>query len=488
MKIPLVLRTIQHLRWKQLVFQVKAKFYHPKMKESVGPIVCFNRQVVTPISKQRCLEGDEFCFLNIKDCFTSWNQPEHGVLWAYNLNYMDWLNQDGMTESECEYWIDRFIGDLANNKVGLDPYTIALRAINWVKVFVKYPNLRNEKRHNSLYSQLLLLEKKLEYRLLGNHLLEDAYSLYIGAVYFGDKRLLDKAERLFYSQLKEQILSDGAHFEQSPMYHCILLDRLLDCINFRITETLAEYAERMLGHLESIIWNDGSIPLFNDAARNIAPEPQQIFDYAKRLGLCWTAIPMKECGYRKFSVGNSEILVDVGNIAANYQPGHTHADTFSYEVKIDGKPIIVDTGISTYNPTERRQYERSSIAHNCVSVEGKDSSEVWGGFRVGKRCSVQLIIDEKNHVLASHNGYGHLCDREFILNENELIIIDRYKGVGVSYIHLASGVSTDIVVVERAGRVEICDCIVSEEYNVFEDAKCLKIHFKDYCKYKISLT
>ena len=344
---------------------------------------------------------------------------------------------------------------------------------------------RSKKRLDSLYSQLLLLEKKLEYRLLGNHLLEDSYALYIGAAFFREEAKLKKYQTLLYSQLQEQILPDGAHFEQSPMYHCILLDRLLDCINIRKTNELVAYAERMLGHLESMCWEGQNIPLLNDSAKGIAPEPRQLFDYAKRLGLSWVPIKMKECGYRKLIAGGIDAIIDVGNITASYQPGHTHADCLNYVLHINGNPVVVDTGVSTYNPTERRQYERSTPAHNCVSVGGKDSSEVWGGFRVGKRCEVQIINDGDSCVVASHNGYDKPCIREFQINQQEFIIIDRYKGNAVSYIHLAPGVLSDVVQIEHAEKVDVCEDIISEEYNLFMDTKCLKIYFNDYCKYKI---
>lgn len=83
--------------------------------------------------------------------------------------------------------------------------------------------------------------------------------------------------------------------------------------------------------------------------------------------------------------------MDVGDIKASYQPDHSHADTFNYELRIGGKPFVVDTGISTYDKTARRQYERGTAAHNTVMIGNKDSSEVWGGFRVGKRAKVRLL-------------------------------------------------------------------------------------------------
>ena len=98
--------------------------------------------------------------------------------------------------------------------------------------------------NDSLYAQCKLLERKLEYQLLGNHLLEDAYALFIASIYFSDKKMYDKASCLLYKELDEQILPDGSHYEQSPMYHCIcsigywiaIMPRLIEvmrkCVSF----------------------------------------------------------------------------------------------------------------------------------------------------------------------------------------------------------------------------------------------------------------
>ena len=398
--IKLYLETIIHLKPKQLAYQIINKVYHPSLKHHTAPKANVRLHIEPPIPKQMCYDGQMFCFLNIENRFTSWNRTDHGMLWAYNLNYMDWLQQEGILESECEKWIDQFVDELPQNYVGQDPYPTALRSINWIKSFSMRPSLRSNQRDDSLYSQILLLKRRKEYSLQGNHLLEDAYALFIAGLYFNDNNLFTDAWGMLKKQLELQILDDGSHYEQSPMYHCILLDRLLDCYNFSVNNVLFDQqsvansflkakSEMMLGHLESIIWEDGSIPLLNDSAYGIEPTPKQLFDYAKRLGLMWKPIPLKECGYRKMKSTRFEAIIDVGNITAEHQPGHSHADTFNYMLRVDGKPYVVDTGISTYNKTTRRQYERSTAAHNTVIVDGKDSSRVWGGFRVGRRSKVQ---------------------------------------------------------------------------------------------------
>lgn len=502
MNYGLLFRTVKHLKPTQVYHQIRYRLVKAQYVPFSAPSVDVPTLKTAPIPKFKCSKGDKFTFLNLEHEFAGWNFTENGMLWAYNQNYFDWIKQDGYSEEDGCKWIDKFIKELPDNKVGLDPYPIALRSINWVKFFCRYPEAATKPRLDSLYSQLRLLEKKLEYHLLGNHLLEDAYALYIGASFFNDQPLLQRAKKLLLAQLDEQVLKDGAHYELSPMYHCILLDRLLDCINVASSvkfqdssqelENLRIYAVRMLGHLESVKWGVGSLPLLNDSANGIAPTTSQLFYFAKGLGLKWKKIPMKECGYRKMLAGNMEAIVDVGNITATYQPGHTHADTFNYELHIDGKPFVVDTGISTYNKTQRRQLERSTIAHNCVSPDEKNSSEVWGGFRVGKRARVILEhefpqIDHELPLIisATHNGYPKPCKRQFTMDKDKFIVEDWYDGEAISYIHLAKDADEKRVEVEGAMNIETKPWKYSTEYNRFIEGKVIEIRFKGHCRYTI---
>lgn len=518
MNIKLLVRTICHLKLKQIVFQVYYRLVKPMFKLKSCPVDTDNIHFHEFIPKWKSFDGATFTFLNISDSFQDWNFAGHGPLWTYNLNYMDWLLQEDMTFETGARWIDRFITDLSDNKIGLDPYPIALRGINWIKFISMHQDAvssdRLQRWNDSLYSQYRLLERKLEYHLLGNHLLEDAYSLYIASVYFRDEKMYRKASKLLRQQLDEQTLPDGAHYEQSPMYHCILLDRLLDCYNVssnnpvfdgqaEMTSFLQNKASGMLGHLSSIIWSTGEIPLFNDSAFGIAPEPRQFFDYAERLGLTWQVQPMKECGYRKYSSGDIEAIADVGGITASYQPGHSHADTFNYALRISGRLFIVDTGISTYNKTNRRQYERSTSAHNTVTVDDCNSSEVWGGFRIGNRAVVKIMSESHDSITASHDGFGKsaIHTRQFCMQNDIFIVADTVAGLHVckNFIHFAPGVEvlscendlikTNLAIIKISGadNVELIDGQISTEYNQFKQVKIAVMHFKHEMKYNIEI-
>ena len=467
------------------------------------------------ISKYTDLDSvtGHFSFLGKESAFLGWNDESFGKLWSYNLNYMDYLHQETISFEQAVCWIDKFVDEIEGNRNGLEPYPIALRGINWIKFLSKYhPYIPAENKRewdSSLYAQYKILLDNLEYHLLGNHLLEDAFSLLWAGLYFKDESIYQKAKDLLFKELEEQLLPDGAHYEQSPMYHCILLDRLLDCYNASINrghekmcELLKLYVVRMLGHLESIVWKDDTIPLLNDSAYGIAPTVSELRAYAKRLKLEWKSLLMNGCGYRKLCSTRLEAVVDVGNITATYQPGHSHADTFNYELRIDCRPFVVDTGISTYNKTARRQYERSTSAHNTVTIGNKNSSEVWGGFRIGKRAKVKVLSDTESEVMAEHNGFkGYIHQRKFAINDEVFTINDEIIGNNtaecISYIHFAPDIellamsSTEIrtnranIVVSGAISIDIINDFVSIEYNRLKPSKTIKILFDRSLTYRI---
>lgn len=515
MKLTRFVLTVLHLKPEQILFQVIRHIHTPKLKpiKHAGN-VCL-KHTTDPIAKHSSLNNGQFSFLNLSSTFQGWDDNNFGPLWAYNLNYMDWLQQPGISPSECALWIDRFIKDSSCNKTGMDPYPTALRCINWIKFLCANNSYATSERLDSLYSQLTLLSRRIEKNIDGNHLLENAFALIIGASFFNDKKMARKAAGILKRELKRQILPDGAHYEQSPMYHCILLDRLLDCINYTsanantglfpasMNSLLLNCAHVMTGHLKSIVWPDGTIPLLNDSAYGIAPQTSELLDYAARLGVDTEPISMRECGYRRLADSRINVIADVGNITAGNQPGHTHADTLSYEMRIDGKPFIVDTGISTYNKNDRRQYERSTQAHNTVTYDDMDSSQVWGGFRVGSRASVRIIQDNEHELTASHNGFGskHIHRRSIRVANNTLVINDICYGSKepVSHIHFAPGTEilkaelTQIITdracikLDGATKIDIKEVTTSVRYNCPEKTMVAQIRFKDSLTQTISL-
>jgi hypothetical protein len=405
-----------------------------------------------------------FRFLNLGHQFPydpNWNFSSHGRLWTYNLNYFDFLMQPGLDKETALSLIRNYCENIDNIKDGLEPYPVSLRCMNWIKFIITH-NIQDKEIDKYLWAQVNHLHSNLEYHLLGNHLLENAFSLTIASFYFNEASLRKKAEKLLFQELEEQILDDGAHFELSPMYHQIILGRLLDCINIvrskketsKINEKLEYFASKMIGWLNTISFHDGSIPLVNDSALGISPSTTDLHNYAKNLNINTKEIKLNKSGYRKFSNQHYDCFMDVGSIGPDYQPGHAHADTFSFVIYHKGKPFIVDTGTSTYEPGERRSIERSTSAHNTVVVNRKNSSQVWASHRVGKRAKVNIVKETENSIAAQHNGYkslGVVHHREFVSQPQSLSIHDELITTGTkmkesaAFLHFAPGVIPKVI-------------------------------------------
>jgi hypothetical protein len=405
------------------------------------------------IPAYQCYTESKFRFLNLEKKFTTtidWNYAEHGKLWTYNLAYFDFLHQKAMTKEEGLTLIHDFIDQCEKLKDALEPFPISLRGINWVKFLVQH-EISDSKINASLFAQYHILLDNLEYHLLGNHLLENGFSLLFGAYYFHNELLYTKAKKILSAELKEQILSDGAHFELSPMYHQIMLFRVLECINLiknnpwktdDLLTLLETKATIMLGWLRTITYNDGSIPLLNDSAFGIAPTSHDLFEYAHLLDIFPIILPLAESGYRKIVKGDYECIIDIGDIGPDYIPGHAHSDTFNFELRINNKPLFVDTGISTYESNQLRHTERSTAAHNTVMIDDTEQSEVWGGFRVARRAKIIHLAEHNNTVEATHDGYlkiGALHTRRFSFDTNRIKIEDSIQSKkshqSIAYLH-----------------------------------------------------
>lgn len=402
-----------------------------------------------------------FTFLNQSYTFKEaidWNFSKYGKLWAYNLNYFDYLLQEDITKEQGLELIYEFIDQIETNSEGLEPYPISLRGMSWIKFLSQY-NIQNPVIDASLYAQYQILLGNIEYQVLGNHLLENGCSLLFGASYFRKKQMWEEAQTILLEELEEQILPDGGHYERSVMYHSIILERLLDCCNVlmnnaqlggqdRLEEVISRKIKSMLSWLKVVQWRNGTVPPVNDHVPEMLPDVTALVNYAERLNIFPKYRPLKESGYRKYQTEKYEVLVDIGNIGPDYIPGHAHSDIFSFLLYIGEKEIITDTGTSTYENNQQRQTERSTTAHNTVMVDGKEQNEVWSAFRVGRRGHVKILTDKENKIKAEHDGYqfmGVMHERQFKFDTDELIIRDCLKreetrNPGVFYLHFAPGI------------------------------------------------
>lgn len=466
MKVGLYFHTLKYLKPKQLIFQLLRRIYKPKITfidynpKLRSQLEVFNKS----LSKQQSLiEPNIFQFFNENGDLDqiSWNGEQKEKLWRYNQHYFDDLNSH-----TCELRLDWHLDLLERwvhenpprETVGWEAYPTSLRVVNWIKWSFRFNKL-SKLCVKSLFNQGLLLEKNIEYHILGNHFFANGKALIFLGVFFDNtiaNRWIRKGMQMISEALNDQILPDGAHYELSPMYHSIILEDILDLINILRLYSPGE-DESLLNELENVIpemltwmthmsFDDGHISSFNDSANNITSNPQDIINYAVALGF---KAPKKNItnkldyyhlessGYIVIYKNDFKIILDVAKLGPDNLLAHGHADTLTFELAKGANRIFVNSGTSCYGLSKRRDFERSTKAHNTVEVNNVSSSETWSSFRVAKRAyPYDLSIKKYNENLdinCSHDGYKRLSNnlshsRLWNFNENIIAIEDTING------------------------------------------------------------
>lgn len=517
--------TVKYLKIKQIYYRgyyfLRNRLFKKRpSKKELNSMIPLNWN--TPVfNTPSFLLNNKFSFLNLAHKFKNkidWNYADYGKLWTFNLNYFDFLNQESLETKDGIHLINDFIANDVVLLDGKEAYTISLRAMNWIK-FLSKNKIQDASINQNLYQHCQILAHNLEYHLLGNHLMENGFALFFAAYYFKDELLYKKAKKILSKELEEQILTDGAHFELSPMYHQIMLHRLLDCVQLaklnnwkkdNLLSFMTSKASSMLTWLQTITFKNGAIPMVNDSAFGIAPSSNQLFTYAKKLDFIWVdKVLLSASGYRVFQSIKAELFVDVGDISPSYQPAHAHSDTFNFELYVNEIPIIVDTGTSTYEKNTNRQKERETAAHNTVKIGDSEQTQVWGGFRVAKRAKIIDIKEGVHQVTATHDGYadiGVLHTRKFKVQENLISILDdlsiKSADDAVAYFHFHPDI-TEIIVAQTTVKLPnqninfsfLGDVVKIEKekydfalgFNKTKSAQKLKVFFKSSLETNIEI-
>lgn len=450
--------TLRHLKPTQFYGRLWFRLARPQVDSRAAPSLRTRAADawVAPARRRPSLLGPTtFDFLNASRDLDpdGWENAEASKLWLYNLHYFDDLNAhgaDGRREWHSALiarWIEQ---NRPGSGTGWEPYPTSLRIVNWVKAARGGLDLQ-QAAIDSLAVQVRWLGRRLEHHLLGNHLFANAKALVFAGCFFEGpeaENWLSLGMRILAREIPEQILSDGGQFELSTMYHALALEDLLDLVNILQSSgrtVPAEWRGRlatMQAWLSVMSHPDGEIAFFNDAAIGIAPSPAELEAYSSRLGLPAgekAAEPiqhLKASGYVRLNVGGASAWLDLARIGPDYLPGHAHADTLSFELAINGRRALVNSGTSVYGDGVERQRQRGTAAHNTVAINGRDSSEVWAGFRVARRARPVAGIVTDGEMLSatgSHDGYRWLPgsprhSRRWDMASGRLEVVDQVTG------------------------------------------------------------
>jgi uncharacterized heparinase superfamily protein len=288
---------------------------------------------------------------------------------------------------------------------GWHPYPLSTRIGNWVAAVSLEPTLANKRLSESLWRQLVYLERNVEDDILGNHLIRNARALVLGGLAFEEERLVARGLALLGRELPEQVLPDGGHYERSPVYHALVLRDLLEIRAVADASQLDDVIDRMKAFSAALMRPDGQPALFNDGTLDLAPDMSESVSRA-RPGLT----VLRETGYTVVRDGAAFWLAfDCGRAAPDFLPPHAHADGLSFQLWLDGTPVVVDPGMSTYEPGAERDWLRGTRSHATVAVDGNDQFQLWGAFRAARLASVELLeaagSEKEGMVTAELHGF-----------------------------------------------------------------------------------
>lgn len=524
-------RTLRHLHPQQVVGRIRFRLARPRPDLRPSPPRRTRRGPWTvPARREVSLIGDAtFSFLGERHALDAigWDDPAIAKLWRYNLHYFDDLNavdaeqRAGAHANLIRRWI-------AENPpcagTGWEPYPVSLRIVNWIKWAMGGSTL-SPAATQSLSVQARWLCRRLETHLLGNHLFANAKALVYAGLFFKGQESdgwLRLGCSILEREVQEQLLPDGGQFERSPMYQALAVEDLLDLVNLidalgqtmrPLRSELARRLPAMLRWLNALSHPDGSLALFNDTAQGIAPTNRELLRYAAALGVVPAPgadaplLHLRETGYLRFAKPPMVALLDLAPIGPDYLPGHAHADTLSFELSLGSRRVIVNGGTSCYGLGSQRLHERSTAAHSTVTVSGQDSSEVWSGFRVGRRARPgvpQVTQDgERCEVECTHDGYCHLPGRPLhrrrwsfgpgaltvtdIVSNPRLAALARFHlapglvprptGPGVWVISDSSGELCRVAVLRGEARLE--PSTHAQRFGAVESAHCIAIALQD---------
>ncbi|MDB4202990.1 heparinase II/III family protein [Planktomarina temperata] len=323
--------------------------------------------------------------------------------------------------------------------------------VNWVKFISVADVISPMILKKELWDQFFYLESNKEYHIDGNHLLSNLVALVMASCLSAHpyvKKIGSNAFDELHKELRIQVLDDGGHYEKSPMYQALIVEDLLDIANLYSLrpdtrdhlEVLHYFIFKMLGWLENFRFSDNDYSLFNDTYNGNVLDFDSLRAYYRRIfnvnfNMKQAVIThLKETGFVRYHCGDCELLIDIGTIGPDHLTGHSHADVSSFEIYLFGQKVLSNLGVSTYENNERRLFERSSDAHNTITVNGRSSAKCWRAFRTSYRPNIissnVMQLDDDWIVKVKYSGFGYrwqrsIHERVFVLSQNSLLITDQ---------------------------------------------------------------
>lgn len=337
------------------------------------------------------------------------------------------------------------------------PMEIALRAYQWIIVLhileeVEATNLKMKIANSIITSIKYVMNNLSLYSSANNHLiLEAAISSIIGLA-FRDvykQNWFEKGYQILSKELKNQFHSDGVNKEQALHYQGFVTDIMLqynsiikklkyECIEEELIKKSVEFIASLNADKLYIDFGDSddakiltlSLQKYNYyhyilSFASLYYKIKYVEDYKKypeinffledsfKLDSLINKVYnlFDKGGYAVINNENDILVFDFGELGFGSLAAHGHADALMLNYYSNGNPIFIDSGTYIYNvKREKRNYYRSTEAHNTLCYNNKNQSEIKGPFLWGKKSNSKLLNtsedDNKIIIEAQNDGYS----------------------------------------------------------------------------------
>lgn len=318
-----------------------------------------------------------------------------------------------------------------------------------------------------------IFENHYDYKYISNWGVLENHGLFIIALMLPESektaRYLEFSLKNLELQANMQIMGDGMHWEQSPMYHNEVLHCFLDVLiladrnNITVSERFREKIHQMAIATMAFTKPNHHQPMNGDSddtdVRDILTVSAYVFkdpqlksaafllpDFESIWDIGWTG--MHE--YQKIPVKNpsftSVALADSGNYyfrssfneKASYLhfhcgtlgAGHGHSDKLHVDLVIQGEDVLMDAGRYTYVTGQDRFAFKDPVSHNTMIIDGEFftvNADSWMCSKLAQPVKQQFYTsDLYEFVQGGHLGYidkGVFMNRKIVHIKPDIYLI-----------------------------------------------------------------
>lgn len=366
------------------------------------------------------------------------------------------------------------------------------------------------------------------HQILSNWGVIQMHGMFGIACYLGERDLQSGMLKVAFDRLCQnqelQILRDGVHWEQSPMYHTEVLNCFLDTMifareygitlpksyvdNIHSMAKVLMYWRKPNGYQPNMGDSDNThlgdmlsrcALLFGDGQLKYVAEPCLDYESAWIFGeegiAEYDTIEVKQPQFTNIFLedsGNYFLRTDWSD-KANYLhfcneytgAGHAHIDKLHFDLCVAGKDILTDSGRYTYVPSKARKSFKSAKFHNTIAINNKNfmvlEPGMWGYLHKAKAIKHNAVDTEQISLIGgSHLGYlslfgGGVITRKILwIKTNIYILIDSMDIKGINSVQRYFNFAPQVNLRINDNKIEATN-----------DGAKATLHFVDGKKFKI---